>query len=71
MPLFSNAWQIAWGRNSAFKTPHISPPRQPFGGVNGAAGSGGWPNSAPMLILTQIKEPTSQDFLLLSRQQSR
>jgi len=33
-PPFSSAWQIVRGMDSAFKTPPISPPRHPFGGVS-------------------------------------
>jgi len=32
-PPFSSVWQIAGGMVSAFKTPHTSLPRPPFGGV--------------------------------------
>jgi hypothetical protein len=32
-PPFSSVWQIAGGMVSAFKTPHTSLPRHPFGGV--------------------------------------
>src|SRR5215472_15148785 len=32
-PPFSSVWQIAVGVVSAFKTPHTSLPRPPFGGV--------------------------------------
>lgn len=32
-PPFSSVWQIARGMVSAFKTPHTSLPRPPFGGV--------------------------------------
>ena len=33
-PLFSSAWQIVRGVDSAFKTPPTSPPRHPFGGAS-------------------------------------
>jgi hypothetical protein len=46
-PPFSNVWQIAGEMVSAFKTPHTSLPRDPFGGVRlklrrEAAGDRAW-----------------------------
>ena len=70
MLLFSSVPQIALGQSSVFKTPHTSPPRQQFDGVNKAAGSGGRANE-PYFHFDSSQGTDEQRFLLLTRQESR
>ena len=66
MPVFSSVWQIAWGLNSAFKTPHTGLPRRPFGGVSFAV-LGSVRSVAHLLVLRVAFRVFVGDYLRRSR----